>query len=312
MKEKGYGIVTKQVMRDKRLCVAEKALFSYLCTYAGNKDYCYPSRRLISYELGITEASVTKYIRKLMSCGYLIISKMRNGSGKFANNVYRLKRFNENSSDSEKAVNFFNDTADVGQTYCGETEDGAASGGEISPNNNNNKNNKEKNNKEKNNKYKNNIKKKARNNSAIVNNMRISASETIKKREYKDNSSDIFSYSKPASLSSGFGEIRLDRLFNGEEHDGMTKEETDILLRQLCTIYPWKNKEFSSLLSVWSDAFSTTPAQEVYSAVIDYIKSDDKGYMPLPGKINEIIARRKKENEYSITEHMFMKAYESV
>lgn len=303
MKENGYGIVTKQVMRDKRLCVAEKALFSYLCTYAGSKDYCYPSRRLISYELGITEASVTKYIRKLMSCGYLIISKMRNGSGKFANNVYRLKRFNENSSDSEKAVNFFNDTADVGQTHCGETEDGTAGGGEIYANNNSNKNNKEKNNRDKNN-----IKK---SNSVNADNMRISMNKTMKKRGYKDTSSEKFSYRKPASLSSGFGEIRLDRLFNGEGHDGMTKDETDILLRQLCSIYPWKNKEFSSLLSVWSDAFSATPAQEVYSAVIDYIKSDDKGYMPLPGKINEIIARRKKENEYSITEHMFMKAYES-
>lgn len=78
-------------MRDQRISIKAKAVYAYLCSYAGNKDYAYPTIELICKDLKINRDSCFKYIKELKECGYVEIEKHRTSQSRFNNNIYRLK-----------------------------------------------------------------------------------------------------------------------------------------------------------------------------------------------------------------------------
>ena len=43
----GYGIVAKFVMRDKNLSVEAKAIYAYICSFAGSGTTAFPSAELM-------------------------------------------------------------------------------------------------------------------------------------------------------------------------------------------------------------------------------------------------------------------------
>lgn len=83
----GYGFVPKMMMRDKRLSVEAKAIYSYLSSFAGAGMTAFPSVELMLSELNISEDRFYKHRKQLIELGYVSI-KQEKGKGKFAQNIY--------------------------------------------------------------------------------------------------------------------------------------------------------------------------------------------------------------------------------
>jgi len=100
----GYGIVFRSVMRDTNLTIGAKAVYSYLCTFAGNKKTAFPSRKLMCHELGISGDTLTKYMKNLIDTGY-IRKDQEKIEGKFAHNIYTIcdihEKLSQENTDSE-------------------------------------------------------------------------------------------------------------------------------------------------------------------------------------------------------------------
>ena len=87
--EKGYGFVAKKVMRDKTLNILSKAVYAYICSYAGKGKDAFPSQNLICRDLGIGKSTLVKYIKELKDRGYVTVIQHKE-KGKFAQNLYTV------------------------------------------------------------------------------------------------------------------------------------------------------------------------------------------------------------------------------
>ena len=87
--EKGYGFVAKKVMRDKTLNILSKAVYAYICSYAGKGKDAFPSQNLICGDLGIGKSTLLKYIKELKDRGYITVIQHKE-KGKFAQNLYTV------------------------------------------------------------------------------------------------------------------------------------------------------------------------------------------------------------------------------
>lgn len=79
-KKGGYGIVYQEVMRNKNLEPESKAIYAYLCSFAGKSESCFPSRDLMREELGMSETRFSKYIKPLVSSGVIKIERKKLGN----------------------------------------------------------------------------------------------------------------------------------------------------------------------------------------------------------------------------------------
>ena len=87
---KGYGIIPKMPMQDKRLTIEAKAIYSYFCSYAGAGSTAFPSRAKILNDLQIGEKRYYTHFNLLKKYGYITVEQNANNKGKFKNNVYTL------------------------------------------------------------------------------------------------------------------------------------------------------------------------------------------------------------------------------
>lgn len=91
---KGFGLVYKGVLQSKDLNLKAKAIYAYLCAFAGNSNKCYPSVKKITNDLNIDYQTFLKYREELESKGLIRIEREKN---KFnANNVYIIEINTEN------------------------------------------------------------------------------------------------------------------------------------------------------------------------------------------------------------------------
>jgi len=89
--EQGWGIVPKMIMKEPNISIQAKAIYAYLCSYAGNATQAFPSATLMQYELGITKDTFYKYLDELIKNNYITVSKMASEKGRFAHNIYNLE-----------------------------------------------------------------------------------------------------------------------------------------------------------------------------------------------------------------------------
>jgi len=68
---KGFGIIPKLVMQDKRLTTEAKAIYSYFCSYAGAGKTAFPSRSKIISDLGMGINRYYKHFELLKKYGYI-------------------------------------------------------------------------------------------------------------------------------------------------------------------------------------------------------------------------------------------------
>lgn len=86
---KGFGIIPKLVMQDRRLTIQAKAIYAYFCSYAGNGETAFPSRDKIFFDLGIKKQAYYKHFNLLKEYGYIEVEQVRE-SGKFKHNIYTI------------------------------------------------------------------------------------------------------------------------------------------------------------------------------------------------------------------------------
>lgn len=87
----GYGTISKSVMQNNELSIGSKGVYSYLATFAGDKDIAYPSMAKMSFDLNVNTKTLRLYINELVNAK--IIDKNQqiyNNSKKYANNIYEI------------------------------------------------------------------------------------------------------------------------------------------------------------------------------------------------------------------------------
>lgn len=90
IRAKGYGLIPKYAMRDTELSIAEKAVYAYLCSLAGNQFETFPSVGTIQSHLKIGSRAYSSYMRHLVETGYVVVEKTRAAGNRFDKNLYRI------------------------------------------------------------------------------------------------------------------------------------------------------------------------------------------------------------------------------
>lgn len=85
----GYGIVYRQIMRNKNLTVEAKAIYAYLCSFAGSGTECYPGVDLMAIELCMSKDRLYKHLNILVNAGIIEKSQSRNGN-RWGKTVYKI------------------------------------------------------------------------------------------------------------------------------------------------------------------------------------------------------------------------------
>ena len=103
---KGYGIIPKYVMLDTDLSIEAKSIYAYLCSYSGSGTTAFPGREKILYDLQIGKQAFYTHFKQLTDQGYILVTRRKDESKKFKNNVYTLvenpKKFLLPASTQEK------------------------------------------------------------------------------------------------------------------------------------------------------------------------------------------------------------------
>lgn len=86
----GYGIIAKKAMRDKNLSIEAKAIYSYICSFAGAGATSFPGVALMLKELGISEKRFYNHRKQLIDTGYLTIVKQRKNN-RADKNLYTIE-----------------------------------------------------------------------------------------------------------------------------------------------------------------------------------------------------------------------------
>lgn len=73
----GYGLLPKSVMLDPRLTATAKAIYAYICSFAGAGRVAFPRKATVLYHLGLSPGTYTKAVTQLTQTGYLIINQRR-------------------------------------------------------------------------------------------------------------------------------------------------------------------------------------------------------------------------------------------
>lgn len=85
----GFGTISKLAMQDRRLHITAKAIYAYFNSYAGAGDTCFPSRKKICYDLGISADTFGKYLKQLCEYGFIKTQQVKE-NGRFSHNVYTI------------------------------------------------------------------------------------------------------------------------------------------------------------------------------------------------------------------------------
>lgn len=84
----GYGVIAKRPMRDKRLTPEAKAIYAYICSFAGAGNTSFPGAELMMSELHMSDKRFYKHRKLLIDYGYIEIIKNRKGNRRDNNTYY--------------------------------------------------------------------------------------------------------------------------------------------------------------------------------------------------------------------------------
>lgn len=87
----GYGLISRDIMRDKTIHSTAKVIYSYLNSFAGSKGIAYPTLSLMQFELNLSKNTVNKYIKELKEKGLIKVFRIQNEENNLlSNNVYQI------------------------------------------------------------------------------------------------------------------------------------------------------------------------------------------------------------------------------
>lgn len=100
----GFGTISKLVMRDRSLSPEAKAIYAYICSYAGSGCTAFPSVSLILADLGMSRPRYYKHRKLLEEKGYITVFQGERQGSRYAHNVYRINQYLEVSEGADGAV----------------------------------------------------------------------------------------------------------------------------------------------------------------------------------------------------------------
>jgi DNA-binding MarR family transcriptional regulator len=75
----GFGMISNNVMRDPDITLREKAIYSYLCTYANSKtNELYVGVDKMAAECGVDHSTIKRILKSLVKKG--VIKRMARGN----------------------------------------------------------------------------------------------------------------------------------------------------------------------------------------------------------------------------------------
>jgi DNA-binding MarR family transcriptional regulator len=80
-----FGKVSQDVLRDHDVSMNAKAVYALLCSYLGEKAYCYPSVSDMTYDLKASKSKIDRALNELREKG--IIKRIHTPPG-LASNTY--------------------------------------------------------------------------------------------------------------------------------------------------------------------------------------------------------------------------------
>ena len=100
MRENGnFTTISNNVLDDASISKDARFLYCILSRYYNEElEYSYPTRTHLAFTMGVTEKSVDKYIKELLSLELIEVVGYRK-VGRFSNNVYKIYYY-----DSQKEV----------------------------------------------------------------------------------------------------------------------------------------------------------------------------------------------------------------
>lgn len=81
--------MARNIMREKKLSPESKCIYAYLASFTDENSQCFPTRKLMLNELGMSENRFSKYMKELTDAGIVEVKKTRNGNI-FGHNVYTI------------------------------------------------------------------------------------------------------------------------------------------------------------------------------------------------------------------------------
>lgn len=116
--EKGYGLISQSVMRDKKLSAKAKAIYAYLCSFAGSGDdrVAFPGVQLMMDELGFrSKDTYYKFRKELEEAGYITVEQKTDAQNRFTKCIYYIEAVVK-AKEPKKLVN-------KGKTPCPKNRD---------------------------------------------------------------------------------------------------------------------------------------------------------------------------------------------
>ena len=136
----GYGYLPKAVMKCQNLSIKSKAVYSYLISYAGREGIAYPSRKLMCYDLKISQDTLNKCINELVS-QKLIAKVQQRDKNRFSKNEYHFNYHMPPDILITKNPDTENINTNMSQNSVSENSGNELTDNETTVTNNNNKNN---------------------------------------------------------------------------------------------------------------------------------------------------------------------------
>lgn len=99
-----YGVVSRKVMRDASLPCEAKAIYSYICSFAGDGSTSFPGVDTMIEELGMSRGRFYKYRGLLVDAGYVSVEKGRREGSKYEHNIYRIMDSDQPGADQCRIV----------------------------------------------------------------------------------------------------------------------------------------------------------------------------------------------------------------
>lgn len=85
-----FAVVPRQAIFDQELSNTTFKIFTILCALADKKHQCFPSWKYLEDATGVSEATISRSIRKLEDLGYVIVHKRRRENGSRTSNFYTV------------------------------------------------------------------------------------------------------------------------------------------------------------------------------------------------------------------------------
>lgn len=123
----GYGMVSRRVMRMPGVSKEAKAVHALLCSYTGDKDYCYPTVETLAKDLETSERSIIRWTEELKAKGLVDKVKLPGNQRRTAYIPLFPDLLKGDSSDTNQAKDATPDTIsalnhDTGDIITGDTD----------------------------------------------------------------------------------------------------------------------------------------------------------------------------------------------